>query len=163
VYSGYNFSLLLEEAGAICKVSEDGAAFDEDAEQQPDIIEIDGVRFFKPTDGKQVFWLITDEGRAYVEADDPFGRLAELLGEEPQYQDIYRRLLKFCDTEAGRSVKELEGLVNDDPLAQKPRKYFSYFAKKLEDCQALSWAREWRTTELGKRALGLLFSEDGGE
>jgi hypothetical protein len=161
VYSGYNFSLLLEEAGAIQKVHEDGSLFDENAEQLPDIVEVDGVRFFKPTDGKQVFWLVTDDGRTYIEADDPFGRLAGLIAGEPQYQTVYQSLLEFCDNESGRSVKELEELIDDDPLVQNPRKYFSYFTKMLEDCDALLWAKKWHTTELGKRGLKLLFAENG--
>jgi hypothetical protein len=161
VYSGYDFSLLLDEAGAIRKVNEDGSRFDEEAEQLPDVVEIDGVKFFKPTDGKQVFWLTTDEGRAYLEADDPFGRLAELIAGESRYQTIYKGLLEFCGNEAGRSAEELAGLIDNDPLVQKPRRYFSYFVKKLEDCGALSWAKGWHTTEVGERGLELLLSRDG--
>lgn len=162
VYSGYNFSLLLEEAGAIQKVDESGAVFDEQAEQLPDIVEVEGIKFFKPTDGKQVFWLITNDGRSYLEGDNPFGRLAELIAKEPQYQEIYQKLLLFCANGAGRSVKELEELIDDDPLVQKPRRYFSYFTKNLEDCDALSWAKKWQTTELGEKGLELLFAENDG-
>jgi hypothetical protein len=160
VYSGYNFSLLLDEAGAIKKVNEDGSSFDEETEQLPDIVEVDGIKFFKPTDGKQVFWLITDEGRAYLEADNPFGRLTGLIAQESRYRPIYKRLLEFCGNEAGRSAEELAGLIDNDPLVQKPRKYFSYFVKKLEDCNALVWAKKWRTTEWGEKGLELLFFED---
>ena len=161
VYTGYNFSLLLNEAGAIQKVNEDGSAFDEEAEQLPDIVEVDGREFFKPTDGKQVFWLITDDGRAYLVADDPFGRLAELIATEPLYQAIYKLVLEFCANEDGRSAQELEALVDNDPFVkgQKPRRYFSSFVKKLEDCEALVWAKKWQTTELGKKGLEMLFSE----
>ncbi|MDR1183525.1 MAG: hypothetical protein LBK67_01860 [Coriobacteriales bacterium] len=160
VYSGYHFSLLLDEAGAIRKVNEDGSAFDEEAEQLPDIVEVDGIKFFKPTDGKQVFWLSTDEGRAYLEADDPFARLAELIAEESRYQTIYKNLLEFCDSEAGRGADELAERIDGDPLVQTPRRYFSYFVKKLEDRGALLWAKKWHTTELGKRGLEQLFFEN---
>jgi hypothetical protein len=160
VYSGYNYSQLLSEVGAIKKVNEDGSDFDEEAEQLPDIVEIDGAKFYKPTDGKQVFWLTTDEGHAYLETDDPYTRLVELIAGEPQYQTIYKRLLEFCDNEVGRTSEELVKLIDDDPLVQKPRKYFSYFAKKLEDCSALSWTKKWQTSELGKKGLELLFSEN---
>jgi hypothetical protein len=159
VYSGYNYSLLLCEAGAIQKANEDGSGFDEEAEQLPDIVEVNGARFYKPTDGKQVFWLITDEGRAYLETDDPFGRLAELIAQEPQYQAIYKRLLESCANEMGRSAEELAELIDTDPLVQAPRKYFSYFAKKLEDCGALYWAKKWRTSDVGNKGLELLFLE----
>jgi hypothetical protein len=160
VYSGYNFSMLLSEAGAIDKANEDGSVFDEQAEQLPDIVEVDGMKFFKPTDGKQVYWVITDEGRAWLEADDPFARLVELIADEPQYRIMYKAVLEFCDSEAGRSADELVKLVDNDPLVQKPRKYFSYFVKKLEDCGALLWTKKWQTTELGKKGLECLFSED---
>ncbi|MDR1185254.1 MAG: hypothetical protein LBK67_10745 [Coriobacteriales bacterium] len=161
VYSSYHFSLLLNEAGAICKVNEDGSIFDEEAEQLPAIIEVDGLKFFKPTDGKQVFWLITDDGRAYLEADNPHDRLTRLIAEEQRYQTIYKRVLEFCDNEAGRSVDELAALVDNDPLVQTPRKYFSYFVKKLEDCGALLWAKTWHTTEEGRQGLEVLFSGNG--
>jgi hypothetical protein len=160
VFSGYNYSLLLCEAGAIKKISEDGSDFDEEAEQLPDIVEIDGSRFYKPTDGKQVFWLITDEGRAYLETDNPFGRLAELIASEQDYRRIYKSLLEFCGNEAGRNAEELAALIDNDPLVQKPRKYFSSFVKKLEDCGALVWAKTWHTSDLGNKAVQLLFSED---
>jgi hypothetical protein len=161
VYSGYNYSSLLEEAGAIRKVHEDGSDFDDEVEQLPDIVEIDGARFYKPTDGKQVFWLITAEGRAYLEADDPFGRLKELIQAEPQYQTIYQRLLEYCGDGVGKSGQELSAFLDNDPLLQDPRKYFSYFAKKLEDCDALVWTDAWQTTEFGNKGLELLLT--GGE
>jgi hypothetical protein len=107
-----------------------------------------------------VFWLITDEGREYLGTDDPYGRLIELIAEEPHYRTIYVRLLEYCSNEVGRSSEELGKLIDDDPLVQKPRKYFSYFVKKLEDCSALSWASKWHTSDLGKKGLELLFSED---
>jgi hypothetical protein len=159
VYSGHSFSLLLAEAGAVRKVNEDGSAFDEEAEQLPDVVEVDGLKFFKPTDGRQVFWLITDEGRAYLESDDPFARLTGLIAEEPRYRTIYGTLLELCDGEAGRSAADLAERVDNDPLVQQPRRYSAYFVKKLEDCGALLWTKQWHTTELGKRALGLLFPE----
>lgn len=165
VYSGYNYSLLLEGAGAVRKVNEDGSDFDEDAEQLPDVVEMDGSRFYKPTDGKQVFWLATEEGLAYLRSDDPYGRLAALVADEAAYRPIYRRVLEFCGSETGRSVKELEGIVDDDPLVQSPRKYCSYFVKKLEDCGALVWTKAWHTTDLGAKGLASLFEADeqGGE
>ncbi|MDR0513621.1 MAG: hypothetical protein LBG81_00475 [Coriobacteriaceae bacterium] len=158
VYTGYNFAVLLEEAGAVRKVNGDGSLFDEEAEQMPDIVEVDGLRFFKPTDGKQVFWVATEEGRAYLEADDPFGRLTEMLAEEPQYQPVYKGLLEYCDNGEGRTANDLAGLIDSDPLVQQPRRYSSYFSKRLEDCGALVWARKWQTTEVGRKGLELLLS-----
>lgn len=160
VYNGYDFSVLLEEAGAIVKVEEDGSPFDETLEQAPDIVEIDGVRFYKPTDGKQVFWLITDAGRAYLEQDNPFGRLSELLDAEQQYLPIYKRLLEACNTDKGALRATLEGLVNGDPLVQNPPRYCSFFTKRLEDAGAIVWEGSWKTTDAGRRGLEELFPVD---
>lgn len=160
VYTGLDYAQLLLEAGAVRKTGADGSDFDEEAEQAPDIVEVDGARFYRPTDGKQVFWQATDEGRAYRAADDPFGGLRALAEEEPALRPVYRRVLEACLAEEGRSVVCLEALVNDDPLVQKPRRFCSYFVKRLEDCGALSWQGRWKTTGLGERALESLFADE---
>lgn len=158
VYSGYDYSQLLREAGAIQKINKDGTSYIEDEEQPPDIVEIDGTAFFKPAEVKEVFWSITDDGLAYLEADDSYSDLKDLLAEQLHYCVIYKRILEFCSNEAGRSAGELSDLIDKDPLVQKPRRFFSYFVKKLEDSGALVWKETWKTTELGRRGLELLLS-----
>lgn len=162
VYSGYDYSLLLEEAGAVRKVDADGGKFDEDVEQAPDIVEVDGTCFYKPTDGKQVHWALTDEGRAYLEADDPLGRLAALLEEEPQHRAAYAGMLALC-RERGRSVEELAAFVDGLDLPEGARRHCSYFARKLELADALAWSGGWRTTASGERGLVSLFADDADE
>jgi hypothetical protein len=159
VYTGYEYSALLEEAGAIVKVAEDGSKFDAEAEQEPDIVEVGGAKFYKPTDGKLVFWLITEDGKEYLERDDPYGNLKQLLAAEPQYQAIYKTLLEYCGNDEGRSGNDLSELIDNDPLVQSPRRYFSYFAKKLEDCNAIVWRGQWHTSEHGKKALEELLGD----
>ncbi len=161
VYSGYDYSLLLEEAGAIRKVSEDGSDFDEEAEQLPDVVEIDGSRFYRPTDGKQVFWVIAEEGQAYLDADDPFGRLAELLAKDRKYHPIYKDVLEACLQEGGATIGKLNDIVEATPLSKNPRRHCSYFAKCLEDCGALQWAGSWKTTDVGRTCLETLLTDDG--
>lgn len=158
VYSGYDYSLLLEEAGAIRKVSEDGSDFDEEAEQLPDIVEIDGVRFYKPTDGKQVFWFITEEGQAYLDSDDPFERLTDLMAKDVKYHGIYRDVLEACQREGGSTIGQLNDIVEANPLSKNPRRHCSYFAKSLEDCGALRWAGSWQTTDIGQKCLDTLLA-----
>ncbi|OUO89425.1 hypothetical protein B5F40_11100 [Gordonibacter sp. An230] len=159
VYSGHDYSLLLEEAGAVRKTDEDGGEFDEEAEQAPDVVEVDGVRFYKPTDGRQVFWTLTGEGRAYLESDDPLGRLADLLEEEPRHRVAFGRMLAFCRGERGRSVEELAALVDGLDLPDGVRRHCSYFARRLELCDALAWNGGWRTTASGERGLESLFPD----
>ena len=49
--------------------------------------------------------------------------------------------------EDGKTVKEINAQVDDDPLVQKPRLYAPHFIDKLEKCDALEWADSWKTTE----------------
>ena len=159
VYSGYDYSLLLEEAGAIHKVSEDGSEFDEEEELLPDVVVVEGELFYTPTDGMQVFWVVTDEGRAYREADDPFGRLTALLSKDEYYHEIYRDVLTACESEAGQTIDGLTAIVDANPRSKNPRRHSSYFAKHLEDCGALRWAGSWKTTEVGTKGLELLLEQ----
>lgn len=159
VYNGFGFSQLLEEAGAIERVAEDGSPYDEEAEQAPDIVEIDGVRFYRPTDGKQVFWRATDEGRAYLRADNPEGRMAALFADQARYRPIYRRVLELCAGE-GCSRMALEAAVEADPLVQDPRRFCSFFTKGLEDVGALTWDGLWKTTTVGACGLALLNEDE---
>ncbi|MCD8316606.1 MAG: hypothetical protein LUB61_04305 [Eggerthellaceae bacterium] len=153
VYSGYDYAIMLERAGAISRVSEDGGPFDEEAEQLPDIVEIDGSKFYKPTDGKQIFWLITQDGQDYLEEDDPKGRFMDLMESDSKYKSLYHDVLDFCNIENGRITSELDDFVKDSPLSHNPFRHFSYFAKKLEDCGLMSWQGTWGVTDLGRQML----------
>lgn len=162
VYQGYDFSLLLEEAGAIAKVDEAGEPWVEGEEVQPEIVEIDDVRFYKPAPYREVYWVITPEGAAYVAADDPWGRLQELFASEEKYLPVYKSVLAFCGVEGGRSVGEVDVLVNKSPLSRNPMRHCTSFLKKLEDCSATVWAGNWSTTAIGQRALEELLADVTG-
>ncbi len=163
VYTGYDYASVLEEAGAITKINEDGSPFDEEAEQEPEIVEVDGARFYKPTDGKQFLWVATEDGRAYAQKDDPFTRLANLIEQEETYRGIYKDVLEFCSQDGGRSSQELDELVSSNPLTKSPYRHYSYFARKLEECEGLAWTTNWSTTEVGVRGLSELSFEVAGE
>ena len=162
VYSGYSYSSLLYEAGAIERVEEDGSPFDESVEQAPDIVEIDGVRYYKPTDGKQVFWVITQDGLDFRNADNPYGRMCTLLEEDAVYLSIYERVLSRCKENGGASAQDMADMIDKDPLCEKPRRWSAYFTKKLEDCEALVWTGSWEITSIGEQALEMIVqaSED---
>ena len=162
VYQGYDFSLLLEEAGAIAKVDEAGQPWVEGEEAQPEIVEEDGVRFYKPGPYREVYWVITPEGAAYVAADDPWGRLQALFAAEEKYLPVYKSVLVFCAEDGGRSVGDVDVLVNKSPLSRNPMRHCTSFLKKLEDCGATVWAGNWSTTALGRRALEELLADVDG-
>ena len=70
------------------------------------------------------------------------------------------------DDDAGMTTKTSEatdrhgrytlGIVDNDPLVQKPRLYAPHFVDKLEKCDALEWRKAWFTTEIGKQGLEML-------
>ena len=156
VYDGYSYSKLLYRAGAIDKVDEDGDPFPEDYEQEPDIIEIEGVRYYKPTDGVMVFWITTQAGWDFLAKDDPEQRMKELLNDQAIYAPIYRLVLEACASPAGASAQFLADLVDGNPLLEKPRRWSSFFTKRLEDCESIIWAGAWKITDVGRKALGIL-------
>ena len=155
VYTSGNFTAMLERAGAIKKLNADGTDFDAEVEQEPDIVEIDGAEYFKPTDGKRVFWIITPDGQEYLDSDRPIDRLRALFDREPAYLPIYKRVLLMCDEE-GRSMADIAKRIDKDPLVQDPRFFGNNFVNKLEKCDAVVWENQWKTTDVGRAGLELL-------
>lgn len=100
------------------------------------------------------FWLATEDGLAAVEANQPAGRLQELLAESGAYLPIYQRALQLCvASEDGASLASLSAAIDHDPLVQNPRRAVTFFIDKLKECEALAWNGAWVTTEVGRAAL----------
>lgn len=156
VYDGYSYSNLLYEAGAINKVMEDGSEIPEDYEQAPDIVEIDGVEYYKPTDGVMVFWVTTQDARDFLAKDNPEERMQELLHDQAIYARIYKRVLDAATSPDGASAQIMADLVDNDPLCESPRRWSAFFTKRLEDCEALVWQGAWKITPIGKKAQEVL-------
>ena len=156
VYDGYSYSKLLYRAGAIDKVDENGEPFPEDYEQEPDIIEVDGVRYYKPTDGVLVYWVTTQDAWDFLAKDDPEQRMKDLLNDQLIYAPIYQRVLEACAASDGASAQLLADLVDSDPLLEKPRRWSSFFTKRLEDCESINWRGAWKITEIGRKAQAIL-------
>lgn len=152
VYGAASLCTLLEEAGGLELVTEDGTPFEE-LSSEPQTVVVDGVAYLEPRPVPERFWRTTDAGAAIAAQDDPDARLHELLDEEPQYAPIYERVLTMCLEDGGATTKVLADAVDKDPLVQEPRRWVQYFLKRLEDCEALVWGEAWSTTELGERAL----------
>ena len=148
VYTAANYSSLLEQAGALHRVTEDGVDYT-DVKVEPIVVEENGVEYIKPGKPPESFWMTTEEGCKYLEADNPAERLRELLANEPQYCPIYKRVLLLCSAEKGKTTKELGDAVDDDPIVQEPRMYVQRFIDRLEKCDALIWEKTWKTTDVG--------------
>lgn len=150
VYSPASLANLLERAGAIARVTADGAPYPEE-DPEPTLVEVDGTAYYEAAEPPAVCWLATEDGTAYVEADAPLARLTDLLHEDARYASIYDRLLALCAREEGAAVAEMNSAVDDDELLQNPRLYAPHFIDKLERCDALEWrGKAWRITAVGQ-------------
>lgn len=161
VYTPVVFRELLEGAGAIAYIvpegedaSEDGAALchegytcgDEDVE----------LEYREIGEDAPGVWQATEDGLAVVDEQDDFKRAEELLAKEEQYKGIYQRILDYCKEDGGRSAKEIDVLVNNDPLLAEPRRYSGYFVGRLEREGAVEWRDGWVTTEVGTQVLAAM-------
>lgn len=155
VYSPANICTMLETAGAIDRVLEDGTPYEE-YEPEPKVVIIDGVEYWEPTEAPAPYWQISDAGRAQLEQYKPEQKLAEQFEREPEFLKIYKRILTMGAEEGGKTMKQFSAAVDSDPLvATEPRDYFvQHFVEALERCEAVVWqGSAWVTTDLGKKAL----------
>lgn len=110
--------------------------------------------YLEVEEAKPGFWQATAAGVAAVDAVDSKKNTEKLLAREPQYLDIYHQILDFCAQEQyGRSSKEIDNLVNDSPLLEKPRRYSGYFVSRLEREGALEWMGGWCITDTGRAVM----------
>lgn len=153
VFTAADLCSLLERAGALEHVTSEGDSIESLEEQEPEVVEIDGVEYLEVRQSVPTCWVATAAGMAAVDADRPLDRLKELFEQNEAYLPIYKRVLNLCSQEGGVSIKVLGEAVDKDPLVQKPRLYASHFVSKLEKCDALEWVGSWVTTEIGSIGL----------
>lgn len=153
VYSPANFCNMLENAGALAHVAEDGTPYDE-YENEPELVTIDGQEFLKPRPAPKSYWEATPEGAARVDAYDPHAQLAAIYGEFPQTLPIFKRVLSLlAGKPEGATLPEVAAIVNGDPLVQKPRFYAGHFLERLERADAVEWRDAWCITDIGRASL----------
>lgn len=153
VYTGANYAALLEEAGAVVKTDAAGVPLGEAPDQPPEIVEVNGARFYKPAPLLTVYLRATEDARAFLAQDDPLARFKDLIASDAKYLSIYLRILDAAAQEGGAVTADLNAVVDDDPLVQSPRLYTAHFTELLERCGALRWDGTWKTTEVGSALL----------
>ncbi len=156
VYSANDLCTLLERAGAIERVGEDGESYEE-VELEPKTVVVDGMEYLEPQTPPPAFWVATQAGLDVLAQDDPEGRTERLFEEDGDYLPIYKRILTLCSEEGGASAKAIAKACDQDPLLQKPRYYSSRFVERLNKSDALAWSgKTWEVTETGREALAQL-------
>lgn len=155
VYSTSNICTMLETAGAVRRVLEDGTPYDE-FQPEPKIVVEDGVEYWQAVPAPTPFWQITEEGQAQLDSYHPIEKLEATFADEAEYLTLYKRVLTMCASDAGVTMKQMSAAVDSDPLvATEPRNYFvQHFVEALERGEAVAWnGTAWKITEVGRQAL----------
>lgn len=157
VYTPSNFCTMLEVAGALERVNEAGEPYAA-AAPEPDIVEVDGMQFWRPTTPPEVFWLTTDAGRAMLADDDPAARAERLFAKEPEFLPVYKRVLTLMDAPEGTTMGLMSVAVDTDPAVKESRRFYvQHFVESLERAGAAAWTEgAWRITDAGRAALEML-------
>lgn len=152
VYAPSTFCDLLDRAGAICQTNEEGVPL-KDIEREPDVVTVDGEDYWMVAPPPEVFWTLTDEGRAYYDAYRPLEQIRALFADEPHYGHLYRHVLEQTALEGGATVGQLDPYILADEAAKSPKRYATYFMDKLERAGAVDWQGSWVITAAGRDYL----------
>lgn len=161
VYSAAQIVQLLEEAGALEAeepASEEGA--DPSGEHPtPDAL-LDGNEssddegsFLTVVPAAPRLYTATEAGRKAVEESCGEHVVYGALTEEERYLPLYRTILEMVSEPGGCPTKELDAVIDIDPLCEEPRRFCGYFLGRLESTGAIMWRDTWVATDLGKTAL----------
>ena len=93
------------------------------------------------------------EALAVVEADNPQAEFEAFIADNGIYAPIFERILVACDEEGGCVKKQIDALVDNDPVCRQPRRFSGYFVDKLEAAEAIEFRNGWHTTEVGRAML----------
>lgn len=157
VYTPQSLCTILERAGALVSRTEEPEAPEEQGEGDlPAEQDCDGeAEAHMPAAHPTTYWTSTDEGLTVLAAHREGSALEELLASDTEsvYLPVYERVLAFC-AQQPRTKPQIDAIVDDDPLVQKPRRYSNHFIELLENREALSWHDGgWNATDLGRRYL----------
>lgn len=151
-YSAGSYCMLLEEAGAIERLTIDGAMWP-DARQSPEVVEEDGGRFYKPGPKLAFMWKATQAGARVLRENEPDVLISALMETDGKYREIYARIMRMC-MQQGCPISVLNDAVDLDPLVQEPPLKASHFVERLEKAGALAWDGLWTATDAGIDWLG---------
>ena len=163
VFDSANLCALLENAGALTRVLQDGSPYPTQTFEPRVVTDENGNETLEPVSPPDVYWHSTKAAADAVALDNPSERLEALLNANAKYLPIYKRVLSMACADGGTSTEELGDAIDKDPLVQKPRFFAMHFTEALEEADAVEWTGErWKATELGKAKLAQLCEDVGG-
>lgn len=155
VYSAASFCTMLEEAGALQKLTADGEPYEE---VEPQLVEVEenGRTYLRPTPPPEALWQTTPEGLAVLEDDDPLAELLQIVDEhEGLYAGVFQEILGMCDGD-GSSMEQIRAQVNANPVLEYPKKTAQFFMDYLDRNGAIEWDGAWKLTQVGRDLLDQL-------
>lgn len=158
VYAPATFCDLLSRAGAISQTNEEGVPL-KDIEREPEVVTVDGEDYWTVAPPPELFWTLTDEGRAYFDAYQPLEQIRTLIANEPHYAHLFHHVLEQTAAEGGATVGQLDEFVLADPVTKSPKRYAMYFVDKLERAGAVDWEGSWVITKAGRDYLAEVSKE----
>ena len=173
VFTAADLCHLLQRAGALELVAEDGSPYKE-AQRSPHVVESDEPADTdvqaEPADGSPdsaeaegesegarlevvepavAYWRTTEDGLAAARADDPASRIEALFEGDSLYLPIYKCILNLAAREGGVKTPALGAAINNLELVQHPRLFVTHFVERLEKAGAIEWTGSWTITDEG--------------
>lgn len=120
VYTPSNFCTMLEVAGGLARVTDAGEPYTDEV-RAPEMVEVDGRAFWRPTTPPPVYWQTTEAGATVLAEDDPAARIERLSAKEPEFLPCTSCILLMADTEEGTGMGLMSVAVDTDPaIAREP-------------------------------------------
>lgn len=143
VYAPSRLMLLLEEAGML------------DVERtEPCDPEVDDDGCLSAKRPEPDVYTTSAAGIAFLSAEKDFSAMKSLIAEDDgRYLPLYREIFSLIDAEGGKSVSEINAVVDLNPLCAEPRRFATYFLRRLESAGAIVWKGNWMMTEDGRAAF----------
>jgi hypothetical protein len=159
VFSGANFCETLINAGGLVRVTADGTPY-EQVEIESVEVERDGLTFIEAAKPPELYYQITEEGKAFVAADNPLERFKVKFNDWKAYHSVFRTILELTSRAQGIGIIELKKIVNSDPVLDYPTKTAQYFLDILQRAECVKYEAGWRITDIGKQALEIIEREE---
>lgn len=104
----------------------------------------------------------TQLGQQLIDHMEAKNAISQLLATRSSYADTFLAVMHYCDIEGGRSMKQIEDFLKQDPETLRvdpqtgfPAVYPAYFTTALEDAGAIVWSDVWTLTPGGKEYVAL--------
>lgn len=146
VYAPMTLCRMLERAGGLELEMPETSVGRESAEE--------GVEHLEIKERIDPVWRTTEAGLAVYERLSSGAAFRDIvLDRDSAYLDVYAAVMHAVEDE-GRSLADIEQLVDSFDVVQSPRRFGGHFIDMLEMTDAIAWRdRAWHLTELGAALL----------